>query len=70
MQFIICNLIIQVKSAVTRGDYTAAQAASRSAYQFNKLGIIIGIVVLVFTLVFVGLTQLSWIIPLAIRRRN
>ncbi len=59
-------LLLQVRSAVARGDYTAAQAASKSAYQLNKLAIIIGIVVLVF----VGLSQLVWIIPLAVIRRN
>ncbi len=59
-------LLLQVRSAVARGDYTAAQAASKSAYQFNKLSIIIGIVVLVF----VGGTQLLWIIPMIIIRRN
>ncbi|XP_064406227.1 proline-rich transmembrane protein 1-like [Halichondria panicea] len=61
---------IEVRSAVDRGDYAAAQTASKSALQLNKLAIIIGIIVLVFVLVLVGLSQLSWIIPFAVIRRN
>ncbi len=63
-------ILLQVRSAVDRGDYTAAQTASKTALQFNKLAIIIGIIILVFVLVLVGLSQLSWIIPLAIIRSN
>ncbi len=33
---------------VARGDYTAAQTASKSALQLNRLAIIIGTIILVF----------------------
>ena len=57
---------VQTRSALQRGDYATARAASNSARSFNKISIIVGAVILVFTLFIVVVSQLSWIIPLAI----
>ncbi|XP_064406231.1 proline-rich transmembrane protein 1-like [Halichondria panicea] len=57
---------IEVRDAVARGDYAAAQTASKSAYKLNRLAIIVGIVLIVF----VVLSQVSWAIPLAIITSN
>ncbi|XP_064406229.1 proline-rich transmembrane protein 1-like [Halichondria panicea] len=61
---------IEARGAVARGDYTAAQTASKSALQLNRLAIIIGTIILFFILAIIGLSQLSWIIPLAVIRIN
>ena len=40
---------LQVRSAVTRGDYATAESASRVSYLFNKFGIATGIIVVLLT---------------------
>ena len=43
----------QVRSAIERGDLLSAQAASRSAYNLNRTGIIVGVVITVLAVLFV-----------------
>jgi len=56
-----------VRSATASGDIQRAQQASRTALQMNKIGIVIGIVLIILSMFFAVLAQLSWIVPLSIR---
>ncbi len=54
---------MQVRSAIQRGDYTTALLASKASRKFNQLSLILGIVIFVVVFVFTLAAQLSWIIP-------
>ena len=55
-------LPLQARTAYQSGRHQDAAAATRSAKTFNKLAILVGIIILVVVL----LMQLAWIIPTAV----
>ena len=57
---------LQVRSATQRGDHATALTASKAARKFNKLSVIIGIIIFVAVFLICVASQLSWIIPLAV----
>ena len=57
----------QVRGAIARGDFGAAQRASRNAREYNNLSLAIGSVWITFWTVAASLLQLTWIIPVAVR---